>query len=106
MEAVKVDRERFEAAVKKAGYQSTRELSREMGYNPAWVYQHLNKGGAIPKAAQVYLEVKHGIGYDEYKPVPQKKNHVLTTEEFKVLVKEAVKEAVREVLEERGKDGI
>lgn len=106
METVKVDRERFEAAVKKAGYQSNRELSREMGYNPAWIYQRLQRGDQIPKIAVTYLEVRHGICYDEYKPIQQKKNHVLTTEEFKVLVKEAVKEAVREILEERGKDGI
>lgn len=106
METVKVDRERFEAAVKKAGYPSQRDLSREMGYSPQWIYQHLLRGDQIPKIAASYLEVRHGIGYDEYKPVPKKKNHVLTTEEFKVLVKEAVKEAVREILEERRKDGI
>ena len=77
-----------------------------MGYSPQWIYQHLMRGDQIPKIAATYLEAKCGIGYDEYKPIQQKKNHVLTTEEFKALVKEAVKEAVREILEERGKDGI
>lgn len=105
METVKVDKERFEAAVKKAGYPSNRDLSREMGYSPAWIYQHIMRGDRIPKIAATYLEARHGIGYDEYKPVPQKKNHVLTTEEFKALVKQAVREAVREILEERRENG-
>ena len=64
METVKVDKERFEAAVKKAGYPSNRDLSRGMGYGPAWIYQHLMRGERIPKIAATYLEVRHGIGYD------------------------------------------
>ena len=105
METVKVDKERFEAAVKKAGYPSNRDLSRGMGYGPAWIYQHLMRGERIPKIAATYLEVRHGIGYDEYKPVPKKAGHTLTTEEFKALVREAVRDAVREIWEERRKDG-
>lgn len=92
--------------MKKCGYNSTSGLSIEMGYSESWIRTHLHRHQAIPKTVRLYLESKHGIGYDEYKPIPQKNGNTLTTEEFRALVREAVRDAVREILEERRKDGI
>lgn len=105
METVKVDVARFEEAIRRVGYRNNRALSIEMGYSDAWIRQTIRRTGGVPKAVEVYLDVKHGISSEEYKPVPQKKGRTLTTEEFRVLVKDAVREAVREIWEERRENG-